>query len=134
MALFDKLKNASRKVATQSSSKTKDLWQKYSDEINSKTFEVLSQTASRGKPYIEDDEKFKENVIDPLWLLAPLPMRLIGRERLKWDEVLFGTRDTVLLIEGETVQLHPEAGDRIFQSLKSMFVPITEDTSSDSLA
>jgi WD40 repeat protein len=93
------------------------LWQQYGDQVVVKALELANQAATLGKTCIADDARFKATVNDPLWQMVPLPLRLFGRNRLRWDSLLFGIRDSVFIIEADRVYLHPETKQRINTAL-----------------
>ena len=113
MGVFDTLKNATSKAKDLSTSMAKEkveaFWASHGDQVKAKMLEGANNAVALGKPTIAEDEKYKLHVIDPLWLSMPMPMQLIGRDRLNWDGMLFQLRSKVFLIEGEHVQVHPDA-------------------------
>ena len=117
MGVFDTLKNASAKAKDLSLSATKDkassLWASHGDQIKEKMLEVANQAVALGAPTIAEDEKYKIHVVDPLWLAMPLPIQLLGRDRLKWDATLGDLRGKMFLIDGQNVKVHPDAVSHI---------------------
>lgn len=79
-----------------------------------------NQAAAKGSAFIADDAKYRANVIDPSWETLPMPVRLIGRERIKWDSLFYAARSTVFVIEGDSVSVHPDAKDRVSRMLSEM--------------
>lgn len=108
-----------RDVAKKSSSVTTQLWDTYGDMITSTVLPVANEIAKHGKRQIADDEKYKTHV-DRLWKMLPLPVRLLGRKRLRWDAFLFDLRDTIFLIEGEDVRVHPNAKEQVAVAFSSI--------------
>ena len=62
---------------------------------------------------LKDDARYRSRVIDPAWMLMPLPVRLIGRERLRWDALFLALRDEVFESQGEKAVLRKDARQRI---------------------
>ncbi|MFM7118057.1 MAG: hypothetical protein ACKO0N_15640, partial [Planctomycetota bacterium] len=63
----------------------------------------------------------KANVVDPAWEMLPMPIRLLGRERLRWDSIFDSARAKVFVVDGESATVHPEAKQRINQLFSGMF-------------
>lgn len=58
---------------------------------------------------LTDSVKYRQLVTDPAWAELPLPCRMLGRERLNWDEVFDQLRDAAYDGSGPKVVLHAEA-------------------------
>ena len=52
----------------------------------------LQTAAGKPKNVIMDEKTYRQEVIEPTWSSLPLPLRMIGRAPLRWDEFLFGAR------------------------------------------
>lgn len=117
MGLFDaikagvgQLKDAATSMAGDSAA---ELWAQHGGKVCDAVLSYASKTTSSGASYISDDAKYKTTVIDPAWDLMPLPIRMIGRDRLKWDSMFLAARANLFVVDGETVTLHPEARQRL---------------------
>lgn len=106
-------------VVKKSTSAAAELWDKYGDIVTSRVLQVVDDIAKHGRPYIMADEKYK-TLVDYSWKRLPLPIRLLGRERLGWDALLLGLRDKIFLIEGEDVRVHPNAKEQIAAAFRSV--------------
>jgi len=117
MGFLDKLKTAASQATQASSSLASNsagaLWSRYGDKISEVVITYATQAAAKGSPYIADDAKYQASVIDPAWEMLPMPVRLIGRERMKWDAIFYSARSQVFVIDGDAVSVHPEAKQRI---------------------
>jgi len=117
MGFLDKLKTTASQATQASSSLASNsanaLWSRYGDKISEVVITYATQAAAKGSPYIADDAKYQANVIDPAWEMLPMPVRLIGRERMKWDAMFYSARSQVFVIDGDAVSVHPEAKQRI---------------------
>jgi len=80
MGFFDAMKSAASSMAGGAAA---DLWSKHGDKVVSAITSCANPAAGLGAAYISDDDKYKAAVIDPAWDLLPLPVKLIGRQRLK---------------------------------------------------
>ncbi len=119
MGLFDSLKaaasQAQQKITAASSGTVSQLWAAHKDTICDTVLSYAAQAAQSGAIYISDDEKYRAYVIDPAWDLLPLPIRMIGRERLRWDPIFQAARSSLFIVEDDTVSLHPDARRRLEQ-------------------
>lgn len=119
MGLFDSIKavanQAKQTVATASSGTVGQLWNMHKDTICDAILSYAGKAAQSGAIYISDDEKYRAYVVDPAWDLLPLPIRMIGRERLRWDPMFQAARSSLFVVEEDTVSLHPDARRRLEQ-------------------
>jgi len=84
---------------------------------------TLHAMAGHAAHMVTDDDHFRHSIIDPTWDLMPLPIRLIGRERLGWDELFFRLRSEVLEVRGGTLHLRSNARDLISPMIGRMLTP-----------
>ena len=121
MGLLDKAKAAAKLAAENSSALASNtvggLWATHGGKACDAIYSHAKQVAKQGASVISDDECFRLKVIDPAWEMLPTPVRLLGRERLKWDELFLSTRSRIFVIDGEDVTVHPDAKKRIGQLL-----------------
>ena len=54
----------------------------------------MKSTANRSFTYINNDKKY-QNVIDRTWELLPLPVRLVGKDSLDFNNNMFFVRDKI---------------------------------------
>jgi hypothetical protein len=119
--LFDKLKTASTRLSQGSVSALTNTWQDYAEKLSAKGVDLAKDVAKQGKSVMLNDVEFKKCVNDTLWELLPMPIRLIGRERLKYDSIIFSLRDKVFVLEGDSVQVRPDAKAKIMEVIKPIF-------------
>ena len=63
------------------------------DKVDSVALNIATQVvissmngiASKGFSYINDDKKY-QSIIDKTWEMLPLPMRLVGKENLSYED------------------------------------------------
>lgn len=119
MGLFDSIKSAAKQakqsVAAASTGTFAQLWAAHKDTIIDAILSYATKAAQSGAIYISDDEKYRAYVIDPAWDLLPLPIRMIGRERLRWDSMFQAARSSIFVAEDDTVSIHPDARRRLEQ-------------------
>lgn len=121
MGLFDSIKAAAAQAketaAAVAGSHASQLWAAHKDTICDTVMKYATKAAESGSIYISDDTKYRTHVIDPAWDLLPMPVRLIGRERLHWDLMFNKARATLFVIDGNSVSLHPDARQRLEQMI-----------------
>ena len=124
VGFLDKMKAAASQAkeasASFASSSAGALWSRYGDSMCEMVVTYANQAAAKGSTFIADDAKYQANVIDPTWEMLPMPVRMIGRERLKWDALFYAARSTVFVIDGDSVSVHPDAKQRVSRMLSEM--------------
>ena len=73
---------------------------------------------------LADAKTFRERVVEPSWNELPLPLRMLGRERLNWDQFLGDIRDAAYDASGAKIAFHADAATRtteIFQNAGESF-------------
>ncbi len=121
MGLFDSIKAAAAQAkdaaAAVAGNQASQLWVAHKDTICDTVMKYATKAAESGSTYISDDVKYRTHVIDPAWDLLPMPVRLIGRERLHWDAMFNKARASLFVINGDSVSLHPDARQRLEQMI-----------------
>jgi len=117
VGLFDTIKAATNQakqtVFTASSGTAAQLWDAHKEIVYDSILSYATKAAQSGNTYISDDEKYQVYVIDPAWDLLPLPIRMIGRQRLRWDAIFQAARESLFLVDDGMVSLHPDARCRL---------------------
>ncbi|MGF1582837.1 MAG: Hsp70 family protein [Gemmataceae bacterium] len=70
---------------------------------------------------VTDGRLFQTVVVDPGWEKLPTPVRWIGREQLKWDEVMQELRKVAYSQVDQKIQLREDAEKRILAYLDESF-------------
>ena len=78
---------------------------------------ALREAVGQPPGFLVDEARFRETVIDPAWNQLPIPLRLMGRERLRWDEILLGLRPEVFDIASGKIRLRADAEARVNAAL-----------------
>lgn len=58
--------------------------------------DVISQAVEVSKETMSNDETYKKNFVDTSWESLPAPVKMVGREKLGWDEKMFELRNKIL--------------------------------------
>ncbi len=72
------------------------LWPTYGMVVAAIVGKTLSSAAGKGRSNVLDDDWFRKHAINRTWELLPLPVRLAGKDTLRWEQVMFKLRDQVL--------------------------------------
>src|SRR5262245_4895151 len=81
----------------------------------------LQSLAGKPKTIITDLAQYQNQVVYPIWNMLPLPIRLMGRPKLRWDEFFTNLRPEVFLAPDGRVALRPDASQRLMLLANRMF-------------
>ena len=80
----------------------------------------MNGIANKGFSYINNDQKY-QSVIDKTWEMLPLPMRLIGKDTLSYEDNMFFLRKSIFGKDKEKPQVDSEDKGIISSTIKKMF-------------
>lgn len=113
MSFLDKLKKVDSQAKQASTSFASNsagaLWASHGDKVCEAVVNYASQAASKGSSFMAEDANYKANFVGPALEMLPMPVRLLGRERLRWDSIFDSTRAKFFVVDGESVTVYPEA-------------------------
>src|SRR5688572_1484326 len=69
----------------------------------------LEKAVGQSASFLADDEAFRRLIVDPAWEMLPVPLKLIGRERLGWDEMFQQLRRDAFETGGARIGLKSDA-------------------------
>jgi molecular chaperone DnaK len=52
----------------------------------------MQNVAGKAKNVVVEDDAYRREVVEPTWASLPLPLRMVGRVPLRWDEFLLAAR------------------------------------------
>ncbi len=81
---------------------------------------ALRSVVGQDVEQVRNHERYRVQVIDRGWGALPERVRAIGRERLRWDEILLVLRREVYAYEGGKITLRPDAQTRILSALEQL--------------
>ena len=81
------------------------LWPTYGMFVAAIVGKGLSSAAGKGRDNVLDDDWFRGHVVNRTWELLPLPVRLAGKDTLRWEQVMFKLRDQVLTKDEGTMSV-----------------------------
>jgi molecular chaperone DnaK len=82
--------------------------------------QALQAAVGQDPEQVRDHERYRVHVIDRGWSALPERVRAIGRERLRWDEILLVLRREVYSSEGTKTALRPDARARALTALDQL--------------
>ncbi|MEC7713152.1 MAG: hypothetical protein VYE32_04010 [Candidatus Thermoplasmatota archaeon] len=80
----------------------------------------MNGIANKGFSYINSDRKY-QSVMDKTWEMLPLPMRLIGKDTLAYEDNMFFLRKSIFGKDKEKPQVDSEDKGIISSTIKKMF-------------
>jgi molecular chaperone DnaK len=83
----------------------------------------LQSAVGKPKTVITDVTQYQNLLVDPVWNMLPLPIRLMGRPRLRWDEFFTQLRPEVFLAPEGRIALRSDASQRLMALVQRMFGP-----------
>src|SRR5260370_41520033 len=93
----------------------------------------LEQVAGQSAAVLHDDAAYRRLVVDPGWELIPAPMRLIGRDRLRWDEMFSELRREVFDQSEGRIGIRSDAPKRLIGLINKLFdIRLKQDLDPDS--
>jgi len=81
----------------------------------------LQSAVGKPKTVITDLTQYQNHVIYPTWNMLPLPIRLMGRPKLRWDEFFTHLRPEVFLAPDGRVTVRSDASQRLMALANRMF-------------
>ena len=80
----------------------------------------MNGIASKGFSYVNNDKKY-QSIIDKTWEMLPLPMRLIGKETLHYDDSMYFLRKTIFGKDKDKPIVDTKDEGLISRTIKKMF-------------
>tara|TARA_B100001996_G_C18478038_1_gene522665 strand:- start:254 stop:649 length:396 start_codon:yes stop_codon:yes gene_type:complete len=80
----------------------------------------MNGIASKGFSYINNDQKY-QSIIDKTWEMLPLPMRLIGKETLSYEDNMYFLRKSIFGKDKEQPKVDSDDENIISRTIKKMF-------------
>jgi molecular chaperone DnaK len=102
---------------------TENLRDLYCQHVGKWAEYVLAKAVGQPPAIVTDDKLFAQVVIEPGWKLLPQPLRLMGRDYLRWDEFLLAVRRQVFIGVDGKVKLRADAAARIQAQIDTLFGP-----------
>src|SRR5262245_4892734 len=83
----------------------------------------LQSAVGKPKTVITDLTQYQNQLVDPIWNMLPLPIRLMGRPKLRWDDFFTQVRPEVFKAPEGRIELRPDASQRLVSLVQRMFGP-----------
>tara|TARA_B100001113_G_scaffold160291_1_gene131067 strand:+ start:122 stop:517 length:396 start_codon:yes stop_codon:yes gene_type:complete len=80
----------------------------------------MNGIASKGFSYINNDKKY-QTIIEKTWEMLPLPMRLVGKENLNYEDNMYFLRKTIFGKDKEEPKVDVKDEGIISRTIKKMF-------------
>src|ERR1700675_1658963 len=74
----------------------------------------LQNLAGKPKSAVLDEKAYRREVVEPVWSSLPLPLRMMGRGPLRWDEFMIAARAEVFKAPADgKITIRPDAATRL---------------------
>ena len=80
----------------------------------------MNGIASKGFSYINNDKKY-QSIIDKTWEVLPLPMTLIGKDTLHYDDNMYFLRKSIFGKDKDKPKVDTEDKNIISRTIRKMF-------------
>ena len=80
----------------------------------------MNGVANKGFSYINNDKKY-QSIIDKTWEMLPLPMRLVGKDTLNYEDNMFFLRKSIFGKDKERPKVDSKDESIISKTIKKMF-------------
>ena len=80
----------------------------------------MNGIATKGFSYINNDKKY-QNIIDKTWEMLPLPMRLVGKDTLNYEDNMFFLRKSIFGKDKERPEVDSKDESIISKTIRKMF-------------
>ncbi|MFL2940750.1 MAG: hypothetical protein BEU01_01080 [Marine Group III euryarchaeote CG-Epi4] len=80
----------------------------------------MNGIAGKGLSYINNDKKY-QSIIDKTWEILPLPMRLVGKDTLNYEDNMFFIRKSIFGKDKEKPEVDSNDKSIISRTIKKMF-------------
>jgi molecular chaperone DnaK len=78
--------------------------------------------AGKAKNAVLDEKAYRREVVEPIWSSVPLPLRMVGRGVLRWDEFMLAARADLFKAGADgKVALRPDAAPRLQSLIGRLF-------------
>jgi molecular chaperone DnaK len=81
----------------------------------------MQTVAGKPRKMVVEENLYRQHVIDPSWETLPQPMRMLGRSRLRWDEVLLALRTDIFVAVQDKLGLRKDAPERMKAAVIKLF-------------
>src|SRR5262249_14184808 len=82
---------------------------------------ALHALAGQPPGILVDEARYREQVLDAAWRDLPLPLRMLGRKRPPWDDLLLALRPQVFDAQGGKLSVRPDASARLDALVRQLF-------------
>jgi molecular chaperone DnaK len=98
-----------------------NLWELYQQHGLQVISAALKQVEGKSPGVLIDADEYRRQVVEPAWAALPAPLRMVGRERLRWEEVFLNLRTEVFEIGDGKIRLRPDSAALILGRMKKSF-------------
>jgi molecular chaperone DnaK len=86
----------------------------YLSHANRLILQTAQSIAGQPKQIILDMNLYRQKVVEPIWNGLPVPMRLLGRDQLRWEDIMLAMRTELFVAGGDgRIGIRPDAAARL---------------------
>lgn len=82
---------------------------------------LLQTLSGKTADYLLEDARYEKQVIAPAWALMPLPIRMIGRDRLRWNVFFHMIRQELFEVHDGKIHIRPDMNQKIVGLVGRLF-------------
>src|SRR5439155_1111378 len=84
--------------------------------------QAAQSLAGKSKQILLDLNLYRRQAVDPIWDQLPVPLRLLGRDKLRWDDYLLALRTELFVAQPDgRLALRPDAAARLDALAERLF-------------
>jgi molecular chaperone DnaK len=86
----------------------------YLSHANRLILQAAMGVAGHSKQLILDPNLYRQKIVEPLWNQLPVPLRLMGRDKLRWEDVMLAMRTELFVAQPDgKIAVRPDAATRL---------------------
>ncbi|HEX3313588.1 MAG TPA: Hsp70 family protein [Gemmataceae bacterium] len=86
----------------------------YLSHANRLILQTAQSIAGQPKQVLLDVNHYRQKVVEPIWNQLPVPMRLLGKDQLRWEDIMLAMRTELFVAGGDgRIGIRPDAGARL---------------------
>ena len=86
----------------------------YLSHANRLILQTAQSIAGQPKQLLLDMNLYRQKVVEPIWNQLPVPMRLLGKDQLRWEDIMLAMRTELFVAGGDgRIGIRPDAAARL---------------------
>ena len=94
----------------------------YLSHANRLILQAAAGVAGSPKQVILDQNLYRQKIVEPIWYQLPVPLRLLGRDKLRWEDFMLAMRTELFVAQSDgRIAVRPDAAVRLESLAKRLF-------------